>query len=306
MQNTPTTIKQEDLALIKKQFFPAGASEADINYCLAVANQLGLNPILHEIYFVERKEQINKQWITKVQPVAGRNAIRKKAHESGKLQSIKRWHELKEYPRYNSDTGAWEIRKELFGICEVKRKDFEEPFRVEVPYSEYVQTKKDGTPTKFWREKPVTMIEKVAEDQCLKMAFSISGIYTEEELGAYESETEAKYKNETLQSLAKEPQIKPRRKTKKEVQALAKENVVEAEVVRDYKKELISYLKINSIPVQSQKAFAEYANKQAGYGISMPDIAKTLLEDQQTLNRLIESFLDESMQQAKEQETLPI
>jgi len=56
-------------------------------------------------------------------------------------------------------------------------------FMAEVRYSEYVQTKKDGEPTKFWASKPNTMIKKVAESQALRTAFNISGVYAPEELG---------------------------------------------------------------------------------------------------------------------------
>ena len=71
---------------------------------------------------------------------------------------------------------------ELIGWCKVYRKDMSHPFVVEVPFSEYVQRNKQGEVTKFWREKPKTMITKVAESHALRRAFGISGLYSPEEI----------------------------------------------------------------------------------------------------------------------------
>jgi phage recombination protein Bet len=71
---------------------------------------------------------------------------------------------------------------ELVGWCKVYRKDASRPFVVEVPSSEYIQRNKQGEVTKFWREKPKTMIQKVAESHALRRAFNISGLYSPEEI----------------------------------------------------------------------------------------------------------------------------
>ncbi|MER6607327.1 phage recombination protein Bet [Streptomyces sp. NPDC000927] len=51
-------------------------------------------------------------------------------------------------------------------------------------YSEYVQTKKDGTPTGMWVKMPATMTAKCAEALALRMAFphDLAGVYTAEEM----------------------------------------------------------------------------------------------------------------------------
>ena len=59
------------------------------------------------------------------------------------------------------------------------------PFIVEVAYSEYVQTTSRGDITKFWKEKPKTMIKKVAESQALRKAFDITGLYSKDEINDY-------------------------------------------------------------------------------------------------------------------------
>jgi len=50
------------------------------------------------------------------------------------------------------------------------------PFEVEVYASEY------STGKNLWRDKPRTMIQKVAEAHALRRAFSISGLYAPEEI----------------------------------------------------------------------------------------------------------------------------
>jgi len=205
----------EQKKIIKNQFFPPSTTAHEMQYCMTVAKSLGLNPLLSEIYFVERKANINGQWTSKIEPLAGRNAFRKIANKSGKLESIKTTTRLIDTPKLMN--GKWIESQDLVAICEIKRKDCETPFLAEVEYSEYVQKKKDGTPTKFWAEKPKTMLKKVAESQCLRMAFDISGLYDESEIEPVEDiDLKEKYQVPKLQQEIKKT---VRRKTKKETQA---------------------------------------------------------------------------------------
>lgn len=178
----------EEKRIIRNQFFPAGVnvSDNDMIYCMRVAKTFGLNPILKQIYFVERKTLVDKQWITKVEPVAGRDSFLTLAHRSGKFAGLESEAVIKEKPFYNGT--EWQIRKELVAIAKVYRTDTERPFVVEVSYSEYAQKTRQGEITKFWREMPETMLKKVAESQCLRKAFNISGLYSIDERGDNESE----------------------------------------------------------------------------------------------------------------------
>ncbi len=205
----------EQYEIIKAQYFPPIATPLEIDYCFNVAKSLGLNPLLNEIYFVERKSFNNGQWITKIEPLAGRNAFRKIANKSGDLESIKVDVMLKDTPKLVN--GEWVEGKDLVAVCEIRKRGFNSPFIVEVEYSEYVQKKKDGTPTKFWSEKPKTMLKKVAESQCLKMAFDISGLYDENEMPTEEPQLQH-YANDKLKKIA-QPKPKRRTPTKKELEA---------------------------------------------------------------------------------------
>jgi hypothetical protein len=71
------------------------------------------------------------------------------------------------------------------------------PFEVEVALEEYQRKYGDSVPLEFriWETKPRTMIQKVAESQALRKAFSAFGLYSPEEFG--EAEEKPAMKNVT-------------------------------------------------------------------------------------------------------------
>jgi len=180
----------EEKNVIIRQFFPQGTTEAEQRFCMNVATSLGLNPILKEIYFVKRSSKVNNAWIDKIEPLVGRDAFLKIAHNSGKFAGMETTTELK--PTYKLVNGEWEEKKDLVATCKVYRTDTDRPFVVEVAYNEYAQKTREGELTKFWKEKGPTMLKKVAESQALRKAFSISGVYAEDELPTIEVETTEK------------------------------------------------------------------------------------------------------------------
>ena len=177
VRNALIDFTNEEKKVIRKQFFPPVATESDMKYCMSVAMSLGLNPILKEIYFVERKAYINGQWHTKIEPLVGRDGRLAIAHRSGVFDGMESWVEYKDIPKLTSQ--GWKMIKELVGCCKVYRKDMGRSFYVEVPFYEYAQKTKDGRLTSIWADKPTTMIKKVAESQALAKAFNINGVIDE-------------------------------------------------------------------------------------------------------------------------------
>ena len=177
-----TWLTNEEIAFVKKQFFPLQAKPDDIMFCLEVAKSYNLNPILRQIFFVPRKFKDDKGvWHEKVEPLVGRDGFLAIAHKMGNFGGIETTSVLKEVPCQTN--GKWGMKQDLVGICKVFKKGCEKPFVVEVAYSEYVQRKANGEPTQFWASKPDTMIKKVAESQALRKAFNISGLMSLEEAG---------------------------------------------------------------------------------------------------------------------------
>ena len=156
----------------------------DMIYCMKVAETFNLNPILKQIYFVERVTNINGQRISKIEPLAGRDSFLTLAHRSGKFAGIESECGIKQ--KAVLQDGEWMNKNELVATARVYRTDNERPFCAEVSYGEYVQRTGKGEITKFWREKPETMLKKVAESQALRKAFDISGLYSVDEVGENE------------------------------------------------------------------------------------------------------------------------
>ena len=173
-------LSPENKQIIRSQFFPPNATDAEMKYCIGVAKAFDLNPILKQIYFVPRRSQVNGQWIEKVEPLAGRDSFLTLAHRTGKFAGIESKVEIKATPVFKD--GEWIRENDLVATAIVYRKDSERPFTVSVNYREYVQTTKDGVPTNFWKTKPETMLKKVAESQVLRKAFDITGLHSEEEI----------------------------------------------------------------------------------------------------------------------------
>ena len=190
-------ISNAEKAIIMKQFFPPNTTPVEMQYCMKVAENFNLNPILKQIYFVPRKSNVNGRWVEKVEPLCGRDSFLTLAHRSKKFIGLESTSDIEETPKL--DNGKWIIENDLVATATAWRKDCEKPFVVKVKYSEYVQKKRDGTLTKFWLEKPTTMLKKVAESQVLRKAFDITGLYAEEEIDITPSQKEIS--NETTLNL---------------------------------------------------------------------------------------------------------
>ena len=182
----------EQKKIIKNQFFPPSATSEDMIYCMNIAKNMGLNPITKEIFFVPRKSNVNGKWIEKIDPMLGRDSYVKVAHSTGLFAGMETDSKIDKSPKF--ENGEWVEKSDLVAVCKVWRKDTEKPFVVTVAYSEYVQLTKEGTPNKFWKEKPDTMLKKVAESQALRKAFSINGAYSIDEVNDIEQPMQPKPK----------------------------------------------------------------------------------------------------------------
>jgi len=162
--NNALELTENEKLVIKNNFFPQNASNEDMRFCMSIANQFGLNPLLNQIYFVGRKSKVGNNWIEKVSPMVGRDGFLTIAHKSGRFAGIETKTTIKQVPIY--ENGEWIEKRDLVAIC----------------FNEYAGKTREGDLTKFWKEKGPTMLRKVAESQCLRKAFNVSGIYAEEEL----------------------------------------------------------------------------------------------------------------------------
>ncbi len=146
---------EEDRQLIH-QTVAKGTTASELKLFLYTAGKYDLDPLVKQIWCVKYGSQ----------PAAiftGRDGFLSIAHKSGVFNGMK------------SEAIFDDDNKLTGGKCIVHRKDMEFPFEEEVLLSEY------NTGRSNWAKMPATMIKKVAESQCLRKAFDISGLYSPEE-----------------------------------------------------------------------------------------------------------------------------
>lgn len=141
-----------------------------------IAQAFGLNPFKREIYASKYGESFSI--------IVGFETYIKRAERSGLLSG---WH-VETFGAVN-----WQQIEQstLLARITIHRKDFEHPFIHDVHFIEYVGRKRDGSVTKFWKEKPITMTKKVAIAQGFRMCFSdeLGGMpYTTEEMSTMDAD----------------------------------------------------------------------------------------------------------------------
>jgi len=166
--------------IVKKYICPR-ATEQEIYFFIQLCKAQSLNPFLKEAYLVKYGDQ-------PAAIVAGKESFTKRADEHPAYNGFKAGiiAQSKVHGGAVCREGSFYLPNEEVwgGWAEVYRKDRSTSFRVEVALSEYIQRRGDGTPNKFWAEKPGTMIRKVAIVQALREAFpeKFAGLYVAEEM----------------------------------------------------------------------------------------------------------------------------
>lgn len=276
-------LSKEEKSVIDRQFFPHGASIDDKRFCMQVAEQLNLNPLLKQIYFVPRKTNIgtlqNPNWVEKVEPIAGRDSYLTLAHRTGQFAGIESYVKIEECPTLNAQN-KWVLETDLVAYATVYKKGFENPFIVSVRYSEYVQKTNKGDVTKFWKEKPETMLKKVAESQVLRKAFNITGLYDESELS--DNETNLNINNTNKLEKPKQQSINEINSLVMDKQEIIEVDIVPVNEVKSSPKQLLTN------ELMDRGAIVEEAGKWC-YGKD-DDIFNSYLNDPASIDSILEEI----------------
>jgi phage recombination protein Bet len=119
------------------------------NQFVQVACAFQLNPLKREVYVVPyTSKQTGKRTLS---IIVGFEVYLKRAEKSGQLSGWKAWTEGE--------------GQNLKALVEINRRDWKAPLKHEVYMKEYAQD------NKMWRDKPITMIKKVAVAQAFRLAF---------------------------------------------------------------------------------------------------------------------------------------
>lgn len=146
------------IALIKAKVAP-DATNTEFELLMYMSAQYGLDPLLKQIWLV-------KFGNSPAQIYAGRDGFLEIAHRSGHFDGME--------TKVNMSADGSRIES---ATCTVWRNDMQHPFTSNVLFNEY------STGKSLWTSKPAVMIGKVAESVALRKAFSVSGLYSPEEMG---------------------------------------------------------------------------------------------------------------------------
>lgn len=169
----PLEFSTEQVQLLRDGYAPS-ASEVEFRTLLEVARLRRLNPFLKQIHFVKRKtREENGNWREAWTSQVSIDGLRAIAQRTGLYDG-------QDEPTYERTKDGLILSAR---VC-VYRKDWSRPAVGVARWEEYVQTTRDGSPTKFWASMPHVMIGKCAEALALRKAFpeDLAGIYTDEEM----------------------------------------------------------------------------------------------------------------------------
>ncbi len=173
------TVASEEYQLIKN-IAAKGASDTEFKLLMHLANNYGLDPLARQIWCI-------KYGNSPAQIFTSRDGLLLIAHRSGQFNGMSK-------PEYTYDKDG---RLESCTIS-VYRKDMEHPFTSTVFIEEY-----GGGANQLWKKMPRVMLLKVAESTALRKAFTITGLYTPEEM---DQATPAEVAPRRLQKVSADPQ----------------------------------------------------------------------------------------------------
>ena len=165
---------------LMKRTVAQGASDDELRLFLYQAKRMGLDPLAKQVHAIKRWSNDQRREVMAIQ--VGIDGFRLVAERTGKYAG-------QDGPYWCGKDGVWRdvwIATEHPSAARVgvHRVGFAAPLYRVALYSEYVQTKKDGSPTRMWQTMPAGQLAKCAESLALRAAFpaELSGIYTSDEM----------------------------------------------------------------------------------------------------------------------------
>jgi phage recombination protein Bet len=167
-----------------------GATDEELALFLELANRYQLDPFLKEIWCVCDVKNGKRNHDKPAMIMSGRDGYLAHANRSPLFDGIESAavHEHDTFRRLADGSiehtyGTEDRGKVIGAYALVWRKDRTRPAYFFAPWADY-GARNAGSSWSPWSKYPTAMIVKVAESMALKRAFSISGLVTQEEMGA--------------------------------------------------------------------------------------------------------------------------
>ena len=183
-----------------------GCDQNELAFFLNVCKLKRLDPFTGQVHCVKRWDSTLGREKMSIQ--VGIDGFRVIAVRSGELAGISD-------PEFDSED---EQRPEWARVTVYRygRDNEKIAYPAKARFSEYMQTKKDGSPNIMWATKPYIMLGKCAEALALRKAFpdELSGMYSDEEMGQADNETVIQQRKD-----GKKPVTQPKRESEKKKDA---------------------------------------------------------------------------------------
>ena len=158
-------------------------TDREIVQFMTLCRYQGINPFLREAYLI-------KYGNADATIVTGKDFFMKRARSAEDMEGFRAGVIVGSNGETEETEGFVPAGKTIVGgWAEVYVKGWRFPVKVQVPFGEYVGRKRDGSVTAMWKNKPGTMIRKVALVQALREAFPglYGGLYSPEEIDTVDS-----------------------------------------------------------------------------------------------------------------------
>lgn len=187
---TTSGFTPEYVGLIRRQVMQSverEPSQPEFELFLATCQRTGLDPLMRQIYCIERRQKKGEAWVSRYETQISIDGARLVAERTGRYEG-------QVGPLWCGEDGQWrdvwlDAAPPQAAKVGVWKQGFREPLWAVALYSEYAQTNRDGSPTRFWQRMPALMLAKCAESLALRKAFpnELSGLYTREEMAQAET-----------------------------------------------------------------------------------------------------------------------